>query len=660
MLDGGQFVEALGRLGYPDASSLKASEFDWLFDCAPENLHFLRFVCRTLNRNNVLTVEEARAFQELRKSGKPILDEAALGEVLKTIGPSDGSSGNILGLSSSSSSSGFAAEGDVAIEDLEAELQALRKEKELKQRRYNRLQIVATSRADVDLRLGVELESAVCKLKECSSFIGAENAETNTLLQNLTDEVSKLASYLPAQPETKQKAAGEPMAPSNPSVAKRPTVLLSQQSLDPYLHQEELNTKTLATFTQKHFFQGISDIVETSCSERFQVLDLSSCEDEEEKEIEQEGREREERVVERRRTEMARLQWSHIVTQHQLMQAMAEENSVKAGLEFLSENSSHTKSISTSSSLHVREVVSRKELQAVEAELEALLHGPLPAALRESARLLNVPVVRGDLALQLARQDYYTSRQDKVRDYLLRQKASFDLVLLAQEMELRRWRTCLKKLGEVNNRMAKEGEAAALRIESLAHPDLSINPRPNPIISCKDAAFSRLLQILDHDSDHGRSEPFRTYEALDQAACDLGGNLQVTRDALASAGREQYYTAARLYGDCEALHRAMYTELQQLVLEPQVRPTAITDQELLCPNAQELTAKLVEAESQLQSLQHVMQEIMGEVKAKRSQLERNALLRRERQLYIYFHLDARLLQKIVEDLESKMAAKRRQ
>lgn len=60
----------------------------------------------------------------------------------------------------------------------------------------------------------------------------------------------------------------------------------------------------------------------------------------------------------------------------------------------------------------------------------------------------------------------------------------------------------------------------------------------------------------------------------------------MTRDALAGAGREQYYTAARLNGDCEALHRAMYTEFQQLVLGPQVRPMAITDQELLCPNAQ--------------------------------------------------------------------------
>uniref|UniRef100_A0A674MV47 HAUS augmin-like complex, subunit 3 n=1 Tax=Takifugu rubripes TaxID=31033 RepID=A0A674MV47_TAKRU len=566
MLGGAQFVEALDRLGYPGASSLKASEFDWLFDCAPENLHFLRFVCRTLNQSNVLGVEEARAFKELKKSGKPLLDEVALGELLKSAGPSDG-------------------KDDVALEDLEVELEGLLKERDLKQQRYKRLQNLATSCSDVDLRLGSELEGSVQKLQETTASIGAENADTNCLLQKLTDKVKNLALYMPTKLEIEQNGKAEP---------KHPAALLSRLPLAPYLQQEELNTKTLTAFTQKHFFHGISDIVETSRSERFQVHDLSSCEDDE-------------CVVERRRTEMARLQWAHIVAQHQLMQAA---------------------NISMSSSLHVREVVSKKELQMMEAELEALLHGPVPVALKESARLLNVPVVRGDLDLQVARQDYYTNRQDQV-NYLLRQKACFDFVHLAQEMEMRRWKTCLQHLEEVKARLDKESEAATLRIDSLGHPDLVVNPRHNPIISCKDVAFSRLLQILEHVTDKSRSEPFRTYESLGQTACKLAGDLQATRDALAGAAQEHKHIL-------RGLEFLFCFDCCQLLMSPQ-----------------ELTSKLVEVDSRLQSLQHIMQEIMGEVKGKRAQLERNALLRQERELYVYFHLDPRLLQKVVEDLEDR-------
>lgn len=630
MLNGGQFVEALGRLGYPGASSLKASEFDWLFSCAPENLHFLRFVCRTLNSSNVLTLEEASAFQELRSSGKPILDEAALGEVLRTIEPSDTCSMN------SASSSVFGADGEVTTEDLEVELKALRKEKELKQKRYDRLQLLSTSRADADLRLAAEMEKTASSLKEAKDSVGAENAYTNTILQNLTDEVKNVGSYLDVAQRNGQT---ELLATT---VSQHPTVLLSQLSLAPYLQQEELNTKTLAAFTQKHFFKGITDIVEASYSGRLQLLDLSCCEDESES-VSSMGKDSEEQMVERRRTEMARLQWAHIVAQYQLMQALAEEKSVNAGLDWLSEKSSHVKSLSMSSSLHVRQVVLKKELQAVEAELEALLQGPVPEALRESARQVNVPVVKGDLALQLARQNYYTQRQDQVRDYLLRQKASFDLLHLAQEFELRRWRTFFEQLEQVGSKLVKDHKAASLRIDALAHPDLAINPRPNPIINSKDVAFSRLLQILDHSSNSGRSEPFQTYEALNQAAQDLAGDLRTTRDALAGASREQYYTATRLYSDCEALHRVMHTELQQLVLGPQ-----------------ELSKKLLEAESQLQSLQQVMQEIIPEVQSKRQHLDRNKLLRRERELYIYFHLDPRLLQKVVEDVETKMSVRGQQ
>lgn len=52
-----------------------------------------------------------------------------------------------------------------------------------------------------------------------------------------------------------------------------------------------------------------------------------------------------------------------------------------------------------------------------------------------------------------------------------------------------------------------------------------------------------------------------------------------------------------------------------------------------------------------------MQDIMGEVKVKRSQLQRSAPLRKERELYVYFHLDPQLLEWTVKDQEAKLAGK---
>lgn len=144
----------------------------------------------------------------------------------------------------------------------------------------------------------------------------------------------------------------------------------------------------------------------------------------------------------------------------------------------------------------LREPALQSELLYVHSDLESLMREPVRAALRDGARLLNVPVVRGDLALQIARQDYYTDRQTEVRDQLLRQKASFEILRLSQDAELRSGRTTVSQLDEVISRLEGASQSAAQRGSVLTQPELTQTPCLGPnakmqVISSKDVAFCR-------------------------------------------------------------------------------------------------------------------------------------------------------------------------
>ncbi|GAA6094262.1 HAUS augmin-like complex subunit 3 isoform X1 [Tachysurus ichikawai] len=631
MLDGERFIEALSRVGYPNVSSLKSSEFDWLFDTAPANLHLLRIFCHRVNRNNALTPEELKAFQVLRESGKPILDEATLGDLLKTCGPTE------VGGSLSS----LCGEEDVLVEDLEVELQALRKEKQLKMRRLKKLQVFAASRgADASAALGLFQEGSSA-VKDASSALAVENAALNAALESLVKETQKLAGFFNSE--------NLPMEKYNETTA----VLLSQLHLEPYLHQEEQNTKALAIYTQQQFFQGISDMVETSTSKRFQLTELSCC-----SEIEEED---DEKLVESRRKEMARLQWAHIVARHQLLKEQAEEHGDQALKNWLTEQLGSQTQPQVSLHAPWRESALHSELLSVQSDLDALMREPVRAALRDSARLLNAPVVRGDLALQIARQNYYTARQTEVRDQLLRQKASFEVLRLAQDTELRRGRRTVTQLDEVISRLEGTFQSTTQRGKILTQPELTQTPSLGcnaklQVISSKDVVFSRLLQMLELGKLSECKDPLLTYERLEAEASSLQKDLVSVHGALERAAQEQGYISARLEHDRDALERSAYSDIVQPLLRPQVCATATPAQEL-CPNAQEVSVVLSELEEKQKNLYKLLQDVVGDVRTKRARLEQSATLRRERELYVYFHLDPTLLNKVVREMEARAGVK---
>ncbi|XP_051503161.1 HAUS augmin-like complex subunit 3 isoform X2 [Myxocyprinus asiaticus] len=625
MLNGAQFVEALSRLGYPRASFLKGSEFDWLFDTAPDNLHLLRVVCNRLNHNNVLAPEEVQAYKAVRESGKPILDELTLGKFLKTCLPLDGAVGP-------QGSSVMGGEEDVSIEDLETELQVLHKEKLLKQCRLNKLQMLATSWGAKSSTSQALLQGGSIMVKDVNSALAAENACTNSAVENLSKEATKLAGFFHSNIHSlRSKDGAAPL-----SVAQSGTpVLLSQLSLEPFLQQQEQFTKVLTAYTQRQFFQGISYVMEMSTSKWCQLTNLSCC---------SESEEGDEGIVEHRKKEMAQLQLAYIVAQYQLVKERAEENGDKAVKEWLTQQlNSSTEPLCYSLASRLEPDL-RSEFLSIQSEIQSLMLGPVRSALRDIARLLNIPVVRGDLALQVARQNDYTSRQTEVRDQLLRQKASFEVVCLAQVSELLMGKRVMEQLSDIVQRLKGAAEAAAQIENTLTQSHLTQVPYLGPnakqkVISSKDTAFSRLLQILEFGMASVEPEdPFQTYGRLEVAAFNLQGELITVQEALDGARREQAYTGARLENDRDVLDQVAYSDIVQPLLRPQ-----------------ELTIVLDDLEVKQKTLYKLLQDIVDDLKAKRAKLERSATLRRERELYIYFQLDPRLLTKAVRDMEARVA-----
>ena len=78
------------------------------------------------------------------------------------------------------------------------------------------------------------------------------------------------------------------------------------------------------------------------------------------------------------------------------------------------------------------------EILKLEEQITHIKDKILPAMVKENAQILNMPVVKGDFDRQIAKQDYYTERQELVLNQLIKQKASFELLHLSYEIELRK------------------------------------------------------------------------------------------------------------------------------------------------------------------------------------------------------------------------------
>uniref|UniRef100_A0A8C4VQA5 HAUS augmin like complex subunit 3 n=1 Tax=Gopherus evgoodei TaxID=1825980 RepID=A0A8C4VQA5_9SAUR len=573
MNSGNQFVETLKKVGYPKAAQLNGEDFDWLFETV-EDKSFLEWFCGNVNEQHVLTEKELQAFDALLKSGKPILEEEALDEVLKTCKTFDSKASSM-------------DKGE--LQKLEEEFQALQKIKNLKIHRRNKLQMMSSTNSHMSLKLNDKAEKAAKILKEGQGIFTAINTKINNELHSLTEGVKKLTFFFT-------------FSDSEQGLGPHP-VFLSQLALDKYLCQEEKSTAALTSYTKKQFFQGISELVESSNEENFQLVDISKpliCDENKE--------------VCKERLEMARLQMAYICAQHQLIQHKAKDLSISSAVQWAENNLQSLKN-KTFGKEHLEARISslNSEISKIKKQLTQINNEILPSLVKENAQLLNMPVVKGDFDLQIARQDYYTSRQDQVCNQLLKQKASFELLQLAYEIELRKHRDIHHQLENIIQDLKQSSKALEQRLEMMSDPLISQHAVPRNTIDSRDAASHRLYQLLEGENQ--KQQLFRTHEGIEQVAQKLKQDITSVQDQLAVSSQEQFLFLSKLDSDLDTLCDSLYCGGNKILL-----------------SNQELTDQLCQLELNLNKLNQLIMDLLADVKTKRKVLETNTLHQMERKL----------------------------
>ncbi|XP_042526890.1 HAUS augmin-like complex subunit 3 [Dipodomys spectabilis] len=594
---GNEFVETLRKIGYPKADILNGEDFDWLFENV-EDESFLRWFCGNVNEQNVLSEKELEAFTILQKSGKPILEGSALEEVLKTCTTFDLKTSRL---------------DDKELEKLEDEVQTLQKLKKLKIQRRNKCQLMTSVNSHTSLRLNAKQEEASKKLKQSQGILNVRNAKLSNELKSLVDGINKLMIFL------RHSDLGQ---------GTNPMVFLSQFSLEKYLSQEEKSTTALTSYSKKHFFQGIREVVENSNEEKFQLLDIqtpSICDNQE--------------ILEERQLEMARLQLAYICAQHQLIHLKTSNLSMKSSIKWAEENlHSLTSKVIDKENLDAKVSSLNNEILKLEEQITHIKDKRLPAVIKENAQLLTMPVVKGDFDLQIAKQDYYTERQELVLNQLIKQKASFELVQLSYEIELRKHWDIYRHLENLVQELSQRNKMLCQRLEILTDPSVSRQINPRNTINSNDYSTHRLYQLLE--GDNKKKELFITHGSLEEVAEKLKKDVSLEQDQLAISTQEHFFFLSKVNNDVDMLSDALYQGGNQLLL---------SDQELM--------DHFYQVESQLNKLNHLLADVFADVKTKRKILATNKLHQIERELYVYFLKDGDYLKDIVENLESQSKIK---
>ncbi|XP_063315919.1 HAUS augmin-like complex subunit 3 [Pelobates fuscus] len=589
MNSGERFVQTLRKAGYPKAPQLDGEDFDWLFETTNAK-PFLDWFCASITEQNVVPDEKLQAFKELKESGKAILDEKGVSEVLKTCNPTN---------------TKMATMEDVAIEKLEEEVESLQKLKNVRIHRRNKLQMVASGNSQLSMKLQNLEEEDAKKLKEILRALEGTNKRLNNELSSIVQGVRELMSFFTIPEEGCEMSS--------------PTFLF-QILLDKYLSSEEQHTAAITSFIKEHFDEGFWMCMQDS--------------DGNVQHLPQGSEKTSEHTVDEKNMETLKLQLAYTGAKHKLIQSKAKGASFKAGLKWAEGHaSSFQNKVVNQENLQARISSLNSEITQFQTQIDAIKQDRVLELVKQNAQLLNMPILKGNYDQQLAHHRGYSKKQDIVGNHLLKQKASFEFLQLGYELELKKHRKVYLQLTGITENLKESANKLDERLLMMSDLNVLSSSKPRSNLDSKDSASHRLYQLLDGDQTQ---KLFRTYSGLESVAQKLNQDVTTLKDQLSVVEREQALFLSKLDANLKSLQDFMYPEGKELLL-----------------NTPEVANHFQQLDSQLDRLNHVLLEVLEDLKVKRKILQSNKMHQMEKQLYVHFFQNEGQLKSIVESVESQ-------
>ncbi|XP_030834013.1 HAUS augmin-like complex subunit 3 [Strongylocentrotus purpuratus] len=606
MNNGKKLKETLKRLDYPEAHELQAEAFDWLFEndaVAP----FLDWFIDNVGPANVLSKQEIAEFHTLESSGDGVLEGEKLNTALRSSNTGD--------------------EDDLSPEKLKDDIEAM--EEELHRAQKNRKSLLQLRN-----KLSLHHTSLTHQLTKLTPVESHTESQYKNMLENSQEDNFKVNTSL----DDLNKTITELVALSAKSLDTQHAPFMSQQPLQAFHQSEESYTQALKQFTKRQFFEGIAQLAGHNEGSRYELLEVS-----EPGSLVIRGEQC--HVTEADCEELARLKTLYPASQRGYMKALLEESRVTAAHRLAEKRLD-----SISHQLYPRDVHSLSEkLEQCERQKNAALNqavqiweSEIPRLLEVNASLQATHILSGDYNLKVARQDYFTSKQEKLIELLSVQRARKEFLDMAYEVEAHHHRATHRLMTASTKLLQQDLTMHHRSMGFLSDPDLNINTETRSTVDSRDQTVNRLHEMIGLGGKQ-EQQLFLTYSGLLEDSRVFVNRLSSLRDNLRLAWDSQEGQLAALERNLTQCENMVYAGSTTKDGQPVLTPPAILD-------------GIAQLERMLEDLTQGMMDLMGDYNNKLKTLKSDPLLSEQRQLFVYFFTEPVQLKRQLQSLSQQLQA----